>query len=103
MKLRFFPVTTSGRIAVYSLAMFFAAMLSFYLLLKSGQQGGEEFLSNSTLAIPIMIAGIVSVISLFTGVFSVLIKKERAILVILAICNGAFVTWFALAEMLNPH
>ena len=78
----------------------FAVFLGF---VASGQRGGDTFFSNLLLAIPILLAGIVGVFALSTGIIGVVVFKDRSILVLLAAAIGLVVTLVGLGEVVFPH
>ena len=97
------PTTPLGKWSVRFILIFFGLLATFYLLVASGQRGGETFFSNPLLAIPILAAGISGAAAFFTGIISILVQKERVILVFVATAIGLFVLLFALGEILFPH
>ena len=103
MKVNFSPATPLGKWAGRFIIIFFVLLAIFYLLVASGQRGGETFFSNSLLAIPILVAGTAGAGAFFVGIFSILIQKERAVFVFVATTIGLFVLLFALGEILSPH
>lgn len=97
------PKTSLGKWSVRFILVFFGLLATFYLLVASGQRGGETFFSNPLLSIPILGAGISGAASFFTGIISIFKQKERSILVYLATAIGLSVLLFALGEILFPH
>lgn len=73
------------------------------MFVASGQRGGETFFSNPLLTTTILAAGAAGAAAFFTGIVSILIRKERAIPVFAATAIGLFVLFFALGEILFPH
>ncbi len=103
MKITITPKTQPGRWSVGLIIAFLLLFISFQLLVASGQRGGETFFSNPVLTIPIVFAGISDICAFFTGLLSIIRKKERSILVFLATMMGFFVLVFVLGEILVPH
>lgn len=103
MKVNFIPTTNLGKWSGRFIVVFFVLLAVFYLFVASGQRGGETFFSNPLLATTILAAGAAGAAAFFTGIVSILIRKERAILVFVATAIGLFVLFFALGEILFPH
>ena len=78
-------------------------IVTFQLLVLSGQRGGETFFSNPVLTIPILLAGTSGVFAFLTGLISVIRNRERSILVFLAMLIGLFVLLFWFGEVIFPH
>lgn len=97
------PQTSLGKWSVRAILLFFLFMAVFYLLVHSGQRGGDTFFSNPTLTIPILLAAFSAITALITGVISTIKEKEKSILVFLAILLGLFVAIFILGEIITPH
>ncbi len=97
------PGTRLGRWSVGLIVIFFLLFATFQLLVASGQRGGETFLDNLVLTVPVFLMGICGVLSFFTGVAGIIRSKERSVLVFLASLVGLFVLIFLLGEILSPH
>jgi hypothetical protein len=103
MKFTILPKTTPGKWSIGligGLVLFFALM---WLLVASGQRGGETFFSNLALTVPALLAAISGIAAFFTGIISIIKSKERSVLVFLAVIIGLFVLIFCLGEFLSPH
>lgn len=98
------PETKVGKWAV-------GLIVAFFLLLATGmivvsvfkQEGGETFLDNLWISIPMLGAGAAAIAALITGVIGIIKSKERSILVFIASLTGLLVLWFVLGEILVPH
>jgi hypothetical protein len=55
------------------------------------------------LTIPILLAGTSGMLAFFTGLIGVIRKRERSILVFLAMLVGLFVLLFSIGELVFPH
>ena len=97
------PKTVLGKWAVWLIVAFVLLMVVFQLLVASGQRGGETFLDNLLLTIPMFLAGICGICSLVTGLVGIIMSKERSILVFLASIVGLFVLVFVFGEIIVPH
>jgi hypothetical protein len=103
MTVHLVPKTTLGKWSVALIVPFVVLLISFQLLVASGQRGGDTFFSNLTLTIPILLAGISGVLAFLTGIISIIRSRERSVPVFLATTIGFFVLTFCLAEVLFPH
>jgi len=103
MRITILPKSRLGKWAVYLIITFILLMVVFQLLVASGQRGGETFLDNLLLTIPMFLAGICGISALITGLISVIRSKERSILVFLASLLGLCVLGFVLGEIIVPH
>lgn len=97
------PKTRLGKWSVGLIIVFFLLLVTFRLLVASGQKGGATFFSNPVLAIPGLLMGISGVFAFFTGAVSLIKNKERSIFVFLATAMGLLVLIFCLGEILSPH
>ena len=103
MKLHFMPKTTLGKWSVALIFAFIVFLISFQLIVTSGQRGGETFFSALVLTIPILIAGICGVSAFVTGLIGVIRSRERSVIVYLAVTIGFLVLLFGLGEIIFPH
>jgi hypothetical protein len=97
------PKTPLGKWSVWLIAAFVLLLVAFQLLVVTGQRGGETFLDNLLLTIPIFLAGICGISSLITGLIGIIKSKERSFLVFLATIIGLFVSVFVIGEITIPH
>jgi nitrate reductase gamma subunit len=98
------PTTTLGKWSIglgISLILFF--ILSFAIIILGHQTGGETFLDNLYIAVPMFLAGISGIAALITGSICILRYKERSALVFLSAAIGLFVLFLVLGEFLAPH
>jgi len=102
-KIHLKPNTNLGKWSVGLMIVFFLFMILFFILVASGQRGGEIFFSNLLLALPISAAGICGIAAFFTGFISILKKQERTVSVFLSAIIGLFVLLWTLGEILSPH
>jgi peptidoglycan/LPS O-acetylase OafA/YrhL len=103
MRITFLPKTRLGKWSVGLIIAFFVFLASFFVLVASGQRGGETFFSNPALTVPMLFAGGCGIAALVTGLIGLIRSKERAILVYLAAAIGLFVLIYCLGELLYPH
>ena len=97
------PKTTLGKWSVVLIVAFLVFLVSFQLLVASGQRGGETFFSALVLTVPILIAGICGVSAFVTGLIGVIRSRERSAIVYLAVTIGLLVLLFGLSEIIFPH
>ena len=103
MRVNFVPKTILGIWSVSLIIAFFAFFASFFVLVATGQRGGETFFSNPALTIPMLFAASCGVAAFITGLIGIIKSRERAILVYLSVAIGFFVLFYLLAEILFPH
>jgi len=89
----------SVRLLISSLVFF----IVFFLIVASGQRGGDAIFSNLSLAIPMLVAVSSATGAFFTGILSIMKNEERAVLVFVSTVLGFFVLLFVLAEIFFPH
>ncbi|MFC1687374.1 hypothetical protein ACFL0L_02250 [Patescibacteria group bacterium] len=97
------PRTTMGKWSVGLIGAFIFFMVVFFVLVESGERGGDTFFSNLALTIPILIAGACGVAGFVVGLIAMIRKRERSWLVYIATAIGAFIAFWISAEILFPH
>ena len=97
------PRTTLGKWSTALIVAFIVLLVSFQLLVASGQRGGETFFSALVLAVPILIGGICGVSAFVIGLIGVIRSRERSVTVYLAVTIGLLVLLWGLAEIIFPH
>jgi hypothetical protein len=97
------PSTNLGIYSVWLIIAAFIFFIVFYSFIISGQRGGDSFFSNLSLAIPMLTAAILAILSFLTGIISIISKRERASLVYISTILGFFVLLFGLVEIIFPH
>ena len=103
MKITFLPKTYLGKWSVGLILNFFLFMGIFALFVNLGERGGETFFSNLKLTIPFMIAVLSGSGSFLVGMVSLILRKERSILVFLSSLLGFLILLFILGEFISPH
>ena len=103
MRINYRPNTALGtwsvRLIVGSLFFF----IVFFSIIASGQEGGDTFFSNLSLAIPMLTAAILAMFAFLTGILGMLRNRERAVFVLISTTIGFFVIIFGLSEIIFPH
>lgn len=97
------PSTGWGWWAVGLAMAFVASMAVFFAAVASGQRGGAAFADNLWLSIPALSAAACATLALLTSFVAVVARKERSLLVLLAMALGALVTAFWVGEIALPH
>ena len=103
MRVHFKPTTDLGKWSAWLIVAFAILLGVFYILVASGQRGGDTFFSNPILTIPMLLAATSAIAAFIIGLISVVKRKERSVAVVLAIVFGLFVILFALGEVIFPH
>jgi mannitol-specific phosphotransferase system IIBC component len=96
------PSTNSGKWAGLLLGLFVVLLGLFLALVASGQRGGDTLFTNLALTIPGIGAALSAIAGGVLGVYA-LTRRDRSILVILAVLVGAAVLFWTTAEILFPH
>jgi len=100
MKPHFIPKTHLGQWSIWLITVF---IVSFIVVIASGQRGGATFFSNLALSIPMIIAGISALLAFFTGIIGIIKSKERSVLACSSTIVGFFILLWVSAEILFPH
>ena len=97
------PHSKIGKWSVGFFGAFIFFLMLFYIIVATGQRGGETFFSNLALTIPMLLAGTCSVAGFVTGLIAIIKKRERSGLTYVAVVIGALVILWIAAEVLFPH
>jgi len=103
VRVNFKPQTKLGKRSAWLLVAVVIFLASFRIIVITGQRGGDTFLGNPFLAVPILLAGISGIAAFITGLISIIRRKERSISVYLAVAVGLIVLIVALAQIIYPH
>ena len=103
MKITFTPKTHLGKWTVGLIIAFFIFLAVFFMFMNLGERGEATFCSNLKLCLPMVTAALCGVLSFFTGIVSVIKKKERSVLVYLSTLLGGFILFWVSAEIMFPH
>lgn len=96
------PSTNSGKWAGWLTGLFVALLALFFGLVEAGQRGGETFFSNPVLTIPMLGAAASAIAGGVMGVIA-LTRRDRSVIVFVAILVGLFVLVFTVGELAFPH
>jgi len=103
-KIKILPKTSLGKWSVISLILSFLLFLFANIIVAlQGPIENQTFFNNPFLSIPMVLAGISVITGFFTGIISIIWKKERAILVFISTFIGLVVLWFIVGEIAVPH
>ena len=98
------PKSVPGKWSLGLIVLFFLLYgLFMFLVMVLGQRGGDTFFSNLFLAVPGLLMAASGIAAFFTGIFGVVKRRERAILVFVSTAIGFFILLFCSAEILFPH
>ena len=103
MKINTIPNSCPGKWLIGLIILFFLFMLSFFLLVASGERGGETFFSNLLLTIPFLLAAISGISAFLLGIISIIRNKERSFLVFVSTGIGFIALIWCIVEILFPH
>ena len=98
------PKSVPGKWSLGLIVAFFLLYgLFMFMVVVLGQRGGDTFFSNLYLTIPGLLMAASGIAAFFAGIFGVIRKRERAILVFVSTAIGFFILLFCSAEILFPH
>ena len=100
MRLR--PQTVLGRRAAQCFVLSVLLFGTFFVLVASGQRGGDTFFSNPSLAVTILGSGAAAIAGGVIGVFA-LWRHDRSIFVIAVVVAGGLALLWSAAELMFPH
>jgi cytochrome bd-type quinol oxidase subunit 2 len=103
VKVYFIPKTNLGKWSISLIIIFIVLFVIFQILVASGQRGGETFLDNLWLSVPMLLAATSGVMAFLLGLISIIKNKERSALVFVSTIVGFFILWFIVGELLVPH
>lgn len=97
------PGTRLGRWSVRVIAFSALCFTVFFLLVASGQKGGDTFFANPWLSGTILAAGVSAVIGAGIGLVAVVKQQERSPVVFVTIALGLLVLAYGIVEVAVPH
>jgi hypothetical protein len=95
------PSSTLGKWAVYCILGFLGCMILFFILIQTGQKGGETFFDNLVLAIPLLVASACGIASSFLSFAAIVMQKERILILLFSFFVGSFILWFTVVEIIG--
>jgi hypothetical protein len=99
----FWPATRSGRWSLVLIALAALATVLSMAAVAAGQRGGDTFADNWLLS-SLALAMAVSVVgALVSGVYSIALRHERSVAVLLVALLGLLGTLFLIGEFGIPH
>jgi hypothetical protein len=103
MRIKFLPKSKLGKWSASLIISLIILLFVFFLLVWSGQRGGETFFSNLYLTIPMICAGISGIAAFITGIIGIIKEKDYSVILIVSTIIGFLVLLFILAELIFPH
>ena len=97
------PRSRSGRWSLIFSAVAACLFAAFFVLVLSGQKGGETFFSNPFLAGALTAGATSSVAAGIAGLYGIVREHERSLAVFVATTFGFLVLAYAIAEGALPH
>ena len=99
-KIKILPRTTLGKLSfvliIISVFLFIINITLIKLLVDPSDSQKEQTIS-------MLVAAASGILSFFTGITSIIWKRERSILVFLSTLIGLLILWFMIGEILVPH
>ena len=96
------PATKTGKWSAWFIIAFFVFILLFNIIISSGLPGDNFVLLNPR-NLPMALALVCAVLSLVTGLLSIIRNKERAVSVFIASAIGFYFLFLIVGEFLFPH
>ncbi len=94
-----FPRTPFGWWAILLEVGFIILVTLFRLLVAGGQKGGADFFSNPLLAVIMIAAAASGIAGAAFGMVSVIRRRERSLLIAVAVVLGLLVLTFTIGEL----
>lgn len=101
--LSFRPSSRGGWWAVGFAAVSLLGLAVFFVMVASGQRGGDSFLDNWLLTGPMVVVLAAAIAGLIAALLAVVRSHERGLAVAIPALWGLFVTFFAVGELAVPH
>ena len=106
-KIKILPRTTLGKLSfvliIISVILFIINITLIKLLVDPSDSQKEQTIFNNPIGISMLVAAASGILSFFTGITSIIWKRERSILVFLSTLIGLLILWFMIGEILVPH
>ena len=96
------PSSTPGRWSIGLVVTSLAALGVFFLVVGTGQRGGETLFDNWLLTGPMLVVAIAGIAGLKAAVIA-LARRDVYLLVVAPILWGLLVATFILGEVVSPH
>lgn len=97
------PTSVQGRRALALLVLSIGAFAVMFVMVASGQRGGDAFADNWLLAGPFLVAAASGVGGALLGVDGVVRCHERGLAVAVPVVFGVLLAVFLAGEVLSPH
>ncbi len=99
---RFWPTSGAGRWSVGAVSTFALGLAGLLTAAALGQEGGETFSDNWWLAGPGAVAAVSAFVA-FGSSIRALVRRDRAVSVVVALVVSSFAVFFMLGEVIFPH
>ena len=109
MRLNFIPETFLGKCSVtliIAMPIFFyigMSFVDFYEFVPVGKTIPHDVIVRPGVALPMLAGFVCGIAAFFTGIMSIIKKKDYSILVFLSSAMGFLILLWCLAEVLFPH
>ena len=97
------PSSRDGRWSVGLAVVSLVSLGWFFLMVASGQRGGDSFSDNWLLTGPMVVVVAAGIAGLIVALVAVLRSHERNLLLALPALWGLVVTFFTIGELAFPH
>lgn len=77
----------------------FVAVASFLMLVDVGRRGGDTFFSNPSIWLTVLVSQGFAIAEVIVSALAIFWKRERSILIVLALVWGIFVLVFTLGGL----
>lgn len=106
-KIKILPRTILGKwslvLIIIFIFLFIINIIIIKLLVNPSDSQKEQTLFNNPIGISMLVVATSGILSFFTGITSIIWKRERSILVFLSTLIGLLILWFMIGEILIPH
>ncbi len=104
MKISLLPKTNAGKCSIGAIIIFFILFsIRKLVFILSSAPIGKTFFDPPLIGILMISAWIGGFIALLIGIISIVMKKERSIMVLLSMLFGLLIFLFGLGEIVHPH
>ena len=97
------PSTRIGQLSSFGLLLSVAGYAVFFLMVWSGQRGGDAFYSNLLLAIPITFAVVGGIAAAVGAFWEAVAKRTTSVVGLISMAYGTLIAVFVLGELVQPH
>jgi hypothetical protein len=102
-RFRFAPERQEGMLAVSAFVDHISFMILVWIVVTSGQRGGDEFFGTLWRAIPMLLAGVAGAATGVLALYALLRRWDWAAATALTAFVGLLVILFIAGDVLSPH